>query len=140
MIAPLLTFARASKRCLTSQATSAIYSLMELELLGETLKNARTALNWSLREAEEKTGVSNAYLSQLECAKIKQPSPNVLHKLAEAYSLSYALVMEYTGYPVPEKAQFSTTEHRFMSRLGRTSNSEQKALVEYLRFLRTQKH
>ena len=113
---------------------------MELELLGKVLKDARTALSWSLRDAEEKTGVSNAYLSQMEGAKIKQPSPNMLHKLAEAYSLSYALVMEYAGYPVPVKAQFKTTEHRFMSRLGRTSGSEQEALVEYLRFLRTRKH
>lgn len=113
---------------------------MDLELLGKTLKEARAALGWSLRDAEEKSGVSNAYISQIESAKIKQPSPNMLHKLAETYHLSYALVMEYAGYPVPEAAQFTTTEHRFMSRLGRVSGTEQKALVEYLQFLRTRKH
>jgi transcriptional regulator with XRE-family HTH domain len=113
---------------------------MELELLGKVLKEARAALGWSLREAEEKTGVSNAFLSQLEGAKIKQPSPNVLHKLTEAYGLSYALVMEYAGYPVPAEAQFSGPEQRFMSRIGRITGSEQEQLVEYLRFLRTRKH
>jgi HTH-type transcriptional regulator, competence development regulator len=112
---------------------------MELELLGKTLKEARTALGWSLREAEEKTGISNAYLSQMEGGKIKQPSPNVLHKLAETYQLSYALVMEYAGYPVPAEAQFTGPEQRFMSRLGRTTGSEQEQLVDYLRFLRSRK-
>ena len=103
------------------------------------MKEARTALGWSLREAEEKTGVSNAYLSQLESAKIKQPSPNMLHKLTEAYGLSYALIMEYAGYPVPAEAQPSGPEQRFMSRIGRTTGAEQEKLVEYLRFLRSRK-
>lgn len=140
MVELVTVYAHESKKCLTSQAAALIRWFMELELLGKTLKEARTALGWSLRDAEEKTGVSNAYLSQMEGAKIKQPSPKVLHKLTEAYGLSYALVMEYAGYPVPEAAQFTTPEHRFMSQLGRVSGTEQKALVEYLQFLRTRKH
>lgn len=112
---------------------------MDLEKLGDYLRSGRSGLGWTLREAEEHTGVSNAYLSQMEGGKIKQPSPNVLHKLCEAYKLSYAVVMEYAGYPVPEEAQFKTVEHRFMSRLGRTSATEQDALLEYLNFLRSKK-
>jgi len=112
---------------------------MNLELLGSTLKDARTGLGWTLRDAEEKTGVSNAFLSQLEGGKIKQPSPNVLHKLSEAYQLSYALIMEYAGYPVPAEAQFSSQEKRFMSRMGAVSTSEQNALLEYLSFLRAKR-
>ncbi|MGC4074009.1 MAG: helix-turn-helix transcriptional regulator [Nibricoccus sp.] len=108
-------------------------------MLGKQLREARTALGWSLREAETHTKVSNAYLSQLEGAKIKAPSPNVLHSLSEVYTLSYAMLMEYAGYPVPAEAQITGTEQRFMSRLGRTSQSEQQALLEYLRFLRTRK-
>jgi len=136
----LNAYALQRKNCLTYQASNAIFNIMELELLGKSLKDARTALGWSLREAEEKTGISNAYLSQLESAKIKQPSPNMLHKVAEAYCLSYALVMEYAGYPVPVEAQFSNPEQRFMSRLGRTTGPEQKALMEYLHFLRSRKN
>lgn len=112
---------------------------MDLERLGTALKEARAARGWSLREAEEKTGVSNAFLSQLEGGKIKQPSPNVLHKLCEAFDLSYALIMEYAGYPIPAEAQFKSGEQRFMSRLGCTSAGEQDALLEYLSFLRTKR-
>jgi transcriptional regulator with XRE-family HTH domain len=112
---------------------------MNLELLGSTLKDARATLGWTLRDAEEQAGVSNAFLSQLEGGKIKQPSPNVLHKLCEAYQLSYALIMEYAGYPVPTEAQFTSGEQRFMSRMGNVSTAEQNALLEYLSFLRTKR-
>jgi len=112
---------------------------MSLILLGKQLREARDSRGWSLREAENVTGVSNAYLSQLEGAKIKAPSPIVLHGLSKKYELSYAMLMEYAGYPVPEEAQLTGAEERFMSRLGRTSASEQSALLEYLRFLRTKK-
>lgn len=109
---------------------------MELAKLGTYLKEGRQALSLTLRDAEEKSGVSNAYLSQLEGGKIKQPSPVVLHKLCEAYLLSYALTMEYAGYPVPEEAKFNTAEHRFLSRLGGTTTKEQNELLQYLQFLR----
>jgi len=127
------------KDCLTSQAEEFLFARMDLSLLGKQLREARAALGWSLREAEVHTKVSNAYLSQLEGAKIKAPSPNVLHNLSEAYQLSYGMLMDYAGYPVPVEAQPTNTEQRFMSRLGRTSNSEQQALLEYLRFIRTRK-
>jgi transcriptional regulator with XRE-family HTH domain len=110
---------------------------MELAKLGSYLREGRAALGLTLRDAEEKTGVSNAYLSQLEGGKIKQPSPVVLHKLCEAFEISYALTMEYAGYPVPEEAKFATAEHKFMSRLGGTTPVEQDEILRYLRFLRT---
>jgi len=112
---------------------------MDLNLLGKQLREARDARGWSLREAEDAIGISNAYLSQLEGSKIKAPSPNVLHTLSKAYDLSYALLMEYAGYPVPEEVQFTGAQDRFMSRLGQTSSSEKTALLDYLRFLRTKK-
>ncbi len=112
---------------------------MDLKCLGKTLKESRNAKGWSLRETEEQTGVSNAFISQIEGGKIKQPSPNVLYKLCEAYGLSYSLVMEYAGYPLPEKSQFKSSEQRFMSRLGNVSDSEQTELLEYLSFLRSKR-
>ena len=57
--------------------------------LGALLADLRTAKGLSLREVEEASGkaVSNAYLSQLEHGKIRKPSPNVLHSLAEVYTV-----------------------------------------------------
>lgn len=129
----------AQQELLDIASSAVILLLMDLILLGKQLREARDSRGWSLREAEGATGVSNAYLSQLEGAKIKAPSPHVLHGLSKAYDLSYAMLMEYAGYPVPEEAQVTGVEARFMSRLGSTSASEKTALLEYLRFLRTKK-
>jgi len=51
-----------------------------------------------LREVEEASGVSNAYLSQLETGKISKPSPHILHKLAAVYGVPYEVLMEKAGY------------------------------------------
>lgn len=66
--------------------------------LGSGLRSAREARNLSLRQVEEATGISNAYLSQLENEKVKKPSPHFLHKLAALYDVPYELLMEYAGY------------------------------------------
>ena len=50
--------------------------------LGQYLWDLRQAAQLTLREVEEASGVSNAYLSQLESGKIQKPSPVILHKLA----------------------------------------------------------
>ena len=71
--------------------------------LGTLLADLRMAKGLSLREVEEATdrAVSNAYLSQLENGRIKKPSPNVLHALAEVYSVPYEALMEKAGLSVP---------------------------------------
>jgi transcriptional regulator with XRE-family HTH domain len=66
--------------------------------LGSGLKSAREARNLSLRQVEEATGISNAYISQLENDKVKKPSPHFLHKLSSLYDVPYDLLMEYAGY------------------------------------------
>src|SRR5436309_8486078 len=66
--------------------------------LGAGLRTARELRKLSLREVEEATGISNAYLSQLENGKIKKPSPHFLHKLAQIYGIGYELLMEAVGY------------------------------------------
>lgn len=56
-----------------------------MKSLGVTLKEAREKNNFTLRQVDEMTGISSAYLSQLENEKIKKPSANVLYKLAATY-------------------------------------------------------
>ena len=52
-----------------------------MKTLGQVLKESREKSNKTMRDVEEATGISNAYLSQLENDKIKKPSANVLYKL-----------------------------------------------------------
>ena len=47
----------------------------ERGVLGQFLWDIRNARGLKLRQVEEACDVSNAYLSQLETGKIKQPSP-----------------------------------------------------------------
>jgi len=107
--------------------------------LGTFLKSSRNARGLTLRAVEEATGVSNAYLSQLESGKIQKPSPTILHKLSELYGASYSSVMEYAGHPVPGSAAPTVGRDRLASRLGPTTQDEEEALIEYLQFLRTRR-
>ena len=109
--------------------------------LGTFLASARNKLEMTLRAVQEKTGISNAYLSQLEHGKIKTPAPQNLYKLAELYRVPYELLMQLADYPVP-KAQ--STESRFSvdafaARIGEITEEEEEALVEYLQFIRSRK-
>lgn len=127
-----------TRGCLTNQALLDIFSNMsDLNEFGEYLKKARQAKGLSLRAVEEVTGVSNAYLSQLEQGKIRQPSPVILHKLSQLYELSYADIMRSVGYPVPgdEETQTGT----LAARIGPVTEEEEEELVDYLKFLRSKK-
>jgi transcriptional regulator with XRE-family HTH domain len=107
--------------------------------LGAFLKGARSSRGLTLRAVEEATGVSNAYLSQLEGGKIQRPSPAVLYKLCHWYGASYATAMEYAGHPVPKDHPASAAGSLFASRLGQTTREEEDALLEYLEFLRSKR-
>lgn len=95
----------------------------------------------TLREVERKTEVSNAYLSQLESGKIRQPSPLTLHKLSETYGVSYETLMEKVGYPVPERLSKKLEEDKspIAYRVGSITNDEEIELLNYLKFMRSRK-
>ena len=57
--------------------------------VGSVLRRARMHHQLSLRDVERRIGRSNAYLSQVERGKIKQPDPIVLLDLAELYGLNF---------------------------------------------------
>ena len=110
-----------------------------MKRLGEFLRTGRDCKSFTLRAVEHETGISNAYLSQLEGGKIQKPSPTDLHKLCRLYNISYSLAMEYAGYPLPEGVASSTPRQRFLARLGTVNQEEENSLVEYLEFLRSKK-
>lgn len=108
--------------------------------LGAGLRTARELRKLSLREVEEATGVSNAYLSQLENDKIKKPSPHFLHKLAALYDIEYELLMEAAGYvkmKVNEGAR--TLAGAALRSLGKLTPEEEEELANYLAYLRSKR-
>ena len=62
------------------------------------LKSIRRERGMTLRQVEEKTGVSNAYISLLENGLRQSPNPDILRKLAEVYSVPPVELMRRAEY------------------------------------------
>ncbi|MCA1058084.1 helix-turn-helix domain-containing protein [Rossellomorea aquimaris] len=65
---------------------------------GQKLKKLRLTKGLKIRELENLSGVSNAYLSQLENGKRGKPSPEIIKKLAPHLDTSYTDLMKMAGY------------------------------------------
>lgn len=67
--------------------------------LGEFLKQLRERKGVSLKKVEEATGISNAYLSQLETGfRRRLPTSERLKALADYYNVSINQLLEKAGY------------------------------------------
>lgn len=106
-----------------------------MENLGKLLKRKREERGLTLRKVEERTEISNAYLSQLENQKIVKPSPTILKKLAEVYETSYLRLMKVSGYPI-ETESAKIVYFRTSRGLEDLTKVEERELVDYLKFLR----
>lgn len=143
------------RECLIYKALLAICSqnwysfLMKMEVtdmdertksFGSGLKTAREMRNLSLREIEQATGISNAYLSQLENGKIKKPSPHFLHKLASLYGIGYEQLMEAVGYVQSTKTGGpKTLAGAALFSQEKLTAEEEEELAKYLAFLRSKR-
>jgi HTH-type transcriptional regulator, competence development regulator len=114
------------------------------ESLAIILRSIRAASGASLREVERQTGISNAYLSQLENGSTDKPSPHFLHKLATFYKVPYESLMEAAGYLKPpskvttnegKKKRLGALEVALMS--ARLTEKEQQKVAEFVQFLRS---
>jgi transcriptional regulator with XRE-family HTH domain len=117
--------------------------------LGEELRKLREARGMKLREVEKESGISNGYLTQLENNKIKEPSPNILHKLSVVYEVPYNKLMKAAGYVAPSQnsgvASNATKkeDERSLSSFALSSANltpdEEEALLDYLKYLKFKK-
>ncbi|TXK86006.1 helix-turn-helix domain-containing protein [Paenibacillus sp. N3.4] len=64
----------------------------------DKLKDMRKLKGFTIRELADRSGVSAAYISQLENGNRGIPSPDVLMKLSEGLNTSYSELMEIAGY------------------------------------------
>jgi HTH-type transcriptional regulator, competence development regulator len=105
--------------------------------LRETLRLARKLKGLTLREAEGRTGISNAYISQVETGKVKNPSPHKLRKLAEAYGIPYESLMQTAGYlPGPKSGPPKRPSAIQTALMGaRLTPEEERKVSEFIEFL-----
>lgn len=118
-------------------------SKKQASTLGGYLAAVRSARNLSLRQVEELTGkeVSNAYLSQLENDKVKQPSPNILHALSATYDIDYIGLMERAGYLKPPPVSAAVKRHGRAATFAEIdlTSDEEAELLRFLKFMRSEK-
>jgi len=109
--------------------------------LGQYLASIRADRHLTLRQVEEATSklVSNAYLSQIENDKIRQPSPNILHALAGIYAVDYAGLMERSGHIMPTTARRQDRKHGHIFSSYHLTSEEEAELIDYLKFIRLRK-
>ena len=111
--------------------------------LADELKRIRELRGVSLRRVEKKTGISNAYLSQLERGEATKPSPQKLYKLAEFYDVPYEFLMDMAGYmkrtgdPDKQRKKIGSLQAALMS--ANLDEEEQQQVAEYIAFLRAQR-
>lgn len=112
-----------------------------MSMIGEELRRLRLHKGVSLRDVERETKISNAYLSQLESGKAEQPSPRVLHKLAEFYKVSYEALMGVAGYLQPTKnghGKAATPLHTALMSADLT-HDEAQTVARFVEFLRKER-
>lgn len=111
------------------------------EPFGEYLRRARNATGLTLRAVQDRTTVTNGYLSQIEGGRIERPSPNVLHQLAEVYGLDYAELLRRAGHAVPSAAGTvrSAASRIPAEALDDLSSDEEQQLLDYLAFLKSKR-
>jgi transcriptional regulator with XRE-family HTH domain len=111
--------------------------------LPKELRNIRKLRDYSLRDVEEGTGISNAYLSQLERGDALKPSPDKLQLLADFYEVPYTDLMRAAGYLHKAETADGTAKDTSAVQAALMSANltpeEQEAVVKYIQFLRFDK-
>ncbi len=105
--------------------------------LGNLLQEERHKRNLTLRLVEEKTGIHNAHLSQIEKGTITRPAPNILFTLASLYDLPYEQLLQLAGHLKRDdgKARRSV-QGAALHALDELTPEEQSRVLEYMRNLR----
>src|ERR1044071_9163223 len=103
--------------------------------LGTVLRQGRDLKKLALRTVEEMTGISNAYLSQLENDKIKKPSADILHKLANTYKIDFNYLLHVAGL-VEKSSSENISFGKFVFSKHNLTREEEEELINYLKFMR----
>ena len=109
--------------------------------LGTTLKDARKNIGLTLRQVEDMIGISNAYLSQLENDKIKNPSVNILSKLSSLYKVSLKTILSNANMinkkEVKEEEENLNFAQKIAFRAEHLTEQERNDVLRYLEFIKS---
>ncbi|GEN73689.1 helix-turn-helix domain-containing protein [Chryseobacterium lathyri] len=111
--------------------------------IGSTLKESRKNIGLTLRQVEDMTGISNAYLSQLENDKIKNPSVNILSKLSSLYKVSLKTLLGNANMIDKKETKEEEANADFMQKIAfraeHLTEEERNDVIKYLEFLKSKR-
>ena len=107
--------------------------------LADVLREARKRSGATLRQIEQETGISNGYLSLLETGAAKNPSPDMLEKLATRYGASYELLMELSGHRPPRRRPTAADVPGLLDGMEDLSTVEMEQLRAFVGYLRSRR-
>ena len=95
---------------------------------GQYLKQQRQKQRLSIRELSKRSGISSAYLSQIENAKVGIPSREVLEKLYYHLNVSYEDLSKQAGYYNEEEPEITYISEVTIDDVDLMTESEFKEL------------
>lgn len=108
-----------------------------MKTLGQVLKESRLGSQKTLRDVEESTGISNAYLSQLENDKIKKPSANILYKLSDIYEVELDVFLLAAGIIQKKKTDtLSELQRKLAFYADKLTSEDELKILEYIDYIR----
>lgn len=108
-------------------------------VLGEVLRRARQHCGFSLRQVEQRSGIANAHLSQIERGSIKKPDPVLLMELAELYQLNFQLIAEWAGHLDESSPKTSNLAGLALRLFVDLDTPQQHEALRYMEILRSQR-
>jgi transcriptional regulator with XRE-family HTH domain len=105
--------------------------------LGDYIRHRRDVLDMSLRELEAATGIERGSLSRIENGS-RQPSPELLQRIAEALRIDYEDLYAVSGISRPEKLPEMDAYLRTRYR-GELTATDRKSLERYFDELRAKR-
>lgn len=112
--------------------------------LGVTLKDARKNIGLTLMQVESMVGISNAYLSQLENDKIKNPSVNILSKLSSLYKVPLKTLLSNANMIDKKEVQQEEANLSFAQNIAfraeGLTDDERNDVLRYLEFVKSKSH
>ncbi|MGI8576564.1 MAG: helix-turn-helix domain-containing protein [Nocardioidaceae bacterium] len=108
---------------------------LNIETLGDFLKEQRRAAQLTLRQLADLAGVSNPYLSQIERG-LRRPSAEVLQQLAKALRISAETMYVRAGILEPADGSERNVQLAVLADAGLSERQKQVLLDIYDSFCR----
>jgi transcriptional regulator with XRE-family HTH domain len=127
---------RSGQNVYTGWRSEEVRAMAEETTLAASLRQLRLDRGLGLREAATKAGITHGYLSQIESDKIREPAPQTLQKLAEAYDEPFVLLMQWAGYLEQDEVGLSANQQRALKIVGEPTDQELVAIRAVLDAIR----